>query len=494
MQGQKKLMSLSVFGLVFVLLSLATIPGAHAQSNSLVMEGEQHWETYGIGGTCIAGQHNLFVSDIDNDNAEEIITGGYSYEVSTNGTRLSAQAPLKIWSWNGQNITLEYSEKWTGNIGVVYAADVDGEGKAEIITAGGVYNDSGSVSTLRFWNWDGQTMLLRGSYGGIYASSVCVADVDGDNIKEVVTVGKPYNSSAQLCTWHWNGDALSLKARIDCVDSKNGTANSVFAFDLNNDGVTEIVTAGYSNNLMNSTAQLRVWRIVGENLSLDSNVEWRMVDGYALNSAGNTQGNTAVSNVKVADVDDDGIPEILTGGFTYDGVGVDAQLRIWNWTGKALNLEISREWANQDITELKTISINDVDGDGKSEIVTSGGTVSYGSFAANSTQKETAQLMVWNWDGKTLALEESQDWVIGEGVMAWNVATGGLDDNGVEIVTVGCMYNGSLCDPDLRIWSAQATSESPVSFPYFLTAIVGVTAVVAVAAVIWYSNRKRKLR
>jgi len=37
---------------------------------------------------------------------------------------------------NGQNITLEKDDNWTGNLNCVYAGDADGDGKTEIITAG----------------------------------------------------------------------------------------------------------------------------------------------------------------------------------------------------------------------------------------------------------------------------------------------------------------------------------------------------------------------
>jgi hypothetical protein len=88
------------------------------------------------------------------------------------------------------------------------------------------------------------------------------------------------------------------------------------------------------------------------------------------------------------------------------------------------------------------------------EIVTSGVTAAQGSFAENATDKELAQLRVWSWDGRTLKLEQCMDWTIGEGVCAWNVATGDVDKDGtVEIVTVGCMYVSNMCDPDMRIWS-----------------------------------------
>jgi hypothetical protein len=218
-----------------------------------------------------------------------------------------------------------------------------------------------------------------------------------------------------------------------------------------------------------------------------------MVDAYSLDSAGNVLGNTMVNNVKVADADGDGYPEVVTGGFTYDGAKARAQLRIWNWTNDVLNLEKSQEWATLDITELKSISINDVDLDGKKEIVTSGATCGYGSFAENAPDKSRAELKIWSWDGTTLTLKISTDWIIGEGVSAWNLGTGDVDNDGViEIVTVGCMYVGTLCDPDLRIWSLPTATNSSTPFPYLLIAMAGTATAVLVASTLYLFVRKRR--
>jgi hypothetical protein len=69
----------------FIVASLLVGYSVWAQSQSLVMEAEQHWETYGTGGTCILGTHNLDVSDVDWDGSMEMITDGYAYMIE-NGT------------------------------------------------------------------------------------------------------------------------------------------------------------------------------------------------------------------------------------------------------------------------------------------------------------------------------------------------------------------------------------------------------------------------
>jgi hypothetical protein len=482
--------------LVCLLFGLGVNWRVGAQSDSYILKVEQHWDTFGVGGTCIPGSHNLAVADVDGDGVKEMVTGGSSYYLLPNGSRTTRSAPLKIWNWDGKNLTLEKSYNWTGNIGCVYAGDADGDGKTELITTGSMTNSTGSYPSLRIWTWDGETLVLRGSYEGKTMGSVSVSDVDRDGKPEIITVGRSSDgtqSVAQLSIFRWDGKSLTLNASVDCCGTNGGRANSVYAYDLNNDGVTEIVTAGYSNDIKNSSGQLRVWQFNGTILSLKDNAEWQMIEGtYSVDQAGNPMGNTIVSNVKVADVDGDGIPEIVTGGFTYNGTEAEGQLRIWNWSRGVLNLEKSQEWVTLDITPVTSISINDVDADGKKEIVTSGGTAGYGSFAQNASNKERAELKVWSWDGNTLTLKQSKDWIVGEAVCAWNVGTGDVDNDGiVEIVTVGCMQTGNLCDPDLRIWSLPAAS---APFPYLPVAVGGAaaTAIVVTMAAFMFMRKRRQ--
>lgn len=484
---------LSVF-LIFLIFGLGVNWGVGAQSDSYILKVEQHWDTFGVGGTCISGGHNLAVADVDGDGVKEMVTGGSTYYLLPNGSRTIRLAPLKIWNWDGNNLNLEKNYSWTGNIACVYAGDADGDDKTEIITTGNMINSTGTYPSLRIWTWDGETLVLRGSYEGNPLRSVSVSDADRDGKPEIITVGTSSNVTqsavAELSIFRWNGNSVTLIKSVDW----NGHANSVYTYDLNNDGQMEIVTAGYSNNLNNSRGQLRVWQFDGTNLTLKSNAEWYTIDGaYSVDVVGNVMGNTLASNVKVADVDGDGVPEIVTVGFTYNGTKAEGQLRIWNWSGEVLNLEKSQEWANLDITQPTSVSINDVDGDGKKEIVTSGGTAGYGSWAPNAPGKTRAELKVWSWDGNTITLKQSKDWIIGDAVYAWNVGTGDLDNDRInEIVTVGCMETGNLCDPDLRIWSLPVVPSSPV--PYLLLVVFGaaITAIAVVMAALMHMRKTRQ--
>ena len=478
-----------LFVLLLIVFCLPLNGKAWAESDGLVLEWEQHWETYGVGGTCNFGTHNFFVGDVDNDGVIELITGGMTYNVSDN-VMSEFMAPLMIWNWNGENFTLETSYTWAGATFSIFAADSDGDGSTEIITGGRVTNSTGSYASLRIWSYNGEVLVLKDSYEGIGVSSIFVNDLDKDGTPEILTAGSVSNdnqSFAQLCILQWDGNRLALKKSVEWCTASDASANSVYAYDLNDDDENEIITGGYDNGLKNSSGQLRIWHWNGEELSLEANEEWRMVEGvYGVTISGGTMGNTLVQNVNVDDVDGDGSAEIVTGGFAYDGEKVNAQLRIWNWTGHTLVLEKSNEWITEDITEVKAIALNDVDGDGHVDIVCGGLTSVYGGFYEVGSR---SQLTVWSWNGKTLTLKQTEDWTIGDGVAVWNVATGDVDKDGtVEIVTVGCMGMSGLCDPDLRIWSI---AKEPASLPYLPFVVLGIV-IVTLLVLIFFFVRKRQ--
>ena len=470
---------------------------AKAQDKTLVLEWEQHWPTYGVGGTCNFGTHNFFVGDVDDDGVVELITGGLTYD-RPDYRDDELQAPLKIWNWDGANFTLETYHNWAGVLGAIYAADLNGDTKLEIITGGIVADGTDVYDAVRIWSWDNAEFVLRAECRGISACSIFAGDVDEDGVIEVLASGIGMErvsfqnqTLAQLYILQWDGDQLSLEKHHEWYTEGDASANSVYAHDLDEDGVLEIITGGYDHGLTNSSGQLRIWHWDGQELRMEADEEWRMVEGvYGVTVAGAPMGNTVAENVKVEDVDGDETAEIVTGGFTYDGQKMNAQLRIWNWDGSVLALEKSNEFFIRDITEVKAVALKDVDGDGLMDIVASGGTAVYGGFEAGTTP-EAAWLRIWLWDSESLKLNYQEDWTIGEGVFAWNVGTGDIDNDGtVEIVTVGCMYVSALCDPDLRIWSLQPTATPDSSAYYTIGATI--TAALIVATVSGYLFVKKK--
>jgi len=480
-----------VSALVVALALFALIPTADAQSSGLNLEAEQNWDTYGVGGTCVYGTQNIFVGDVDSDGVSEILTGGFAYH-NQNGTRTISEAPLKIWTWNGENVTLEASTTWYGTIVCLYAADIDKDGAIDILCGGSCRNETGSLtSSLRVQTLNNGNLSLKAHYEGLPVTSIFVIDVDTDGTNDVLTVGRFAGNSSQLSLWHLKGSDLSPVERVPLAEANITAASSVYSGDLDNDGNIETIIGGYSDSLSNSKGLVSVWRWSGLKLSLKAVKTWQLAGGTAKTIAGGNQGNTAVNNVKADDLDGDGRKEIVTAGFAYDGVRVNAQVKVWRWDGSNLSELASQEWATDYLTEAKSIALNDVNGDGKVEIVQAGIAAAEGSFKNPEGVHDRGQLRVWNYNGTGLVLTESNDWTFDEGACAWNVGNGDVDNDGVvEVITVGCTALKSLCDPDMRIWSLpQKTSEQPNYLPY---AIVIAFAAACVPSLVYLRLRKTK--
>jgi hypothetical protein len=481
--------------LAFILVGPFTLLNVNAKSDNFTLEAEQNWDTYRIGGTCVFGTQNIIVADVDGDTSLEIVTGGFSYKAE-NGVRVSlSQAPLKVWSWNGQNVTLKSSIEWAGIITSLFAADVDQDGTMEIITAGSFYNETSNYASLRIWHLSNGKLMLQANSEGTSIGAIYVADADKDGKQEILTVGRLRTETAnttQLVLWDYQGNTLAIDKILRLDDSKMTSANSVFATNLDNNGDVAVIIGGYTDTLANSKGQVCIWLWNGSTFQLSANQNWQTGDGTAKTIAGGTMGNTVVNNVKAADLDGDGVKELVTAGFTYDGENVNGQIKVWRWNGTVLSIVDSQEWATDYLTEAKSIALNDVDGDGKTEIVQSGIAAAKNSFNNSEAAHDRAQLRVWGLSDGVLTLEQGRDWTFDNGACAWNVGSGDVDKDGiVEIVTIGCSAYGSLCDPDMRIWSLPM-AEAIVAYPDYLLYVAGVLLTgLGVSALIYLVSKKR---
>jgi len=236
---------------------------------------------------------------------------------------------------------------------------------------------------------------------------------------------------------------LIVESSREWYNLSDSYVSSVFVDDVDDDGVKEIITGGFYSNSTDGRdyGLLRIWNLTGTTLTLERSQQW--YTGY----------HTYVFSVFVGDVDGDGVKEIITGGRacneTYSYIG---QLRVWNWDGLTLTLEASQEWYTIGQTYVNSVFVDDIDGDGVKEIITGGD--------ASDFTRGTGQLRIWNWDGTTLTLEVTQQWYT-EGLPVSHTYVNSIfvddvDGDGVKEIITGGYICGRMADVSygqLRVWA-----------------------------------------
>lgn len=235
------------------------------------------------------------------------------------------------------------------------AADLDGDGYLDLIIANG---ENGVTSELQsFIYWGGQDGLTGDctTFDTIGAYDIALWDLTGNGLKDVIFTtawhdhhneGKPLYQKVFVQT--------STRQFIDATDKfkLSGLATtSLICEDLNSDGYPEVVLANYRK---------------GYNSNTDSFIYWGKLGGFNTKSPLRLPTHYALQ-VLAADLNNDGLKELIfTGG--------NKLMIYWNEGGSfhkdnrlALNIEGTDSQFGHGILHT---DVADVDGDGIPELVT----------------------------------------------------------------------------------------------------------------------------
>ena|SRR5271157_189108 len=188
--------------------------------------------TYGTGGGWTP--LSVAVGDLNGDGKPDLV-------VATGVIPIGFSSNISVFMGNGDG-TFQPAVGYAiaADAASVAIADVNGDGKPDLLVA-----NSGGIGTVGvlLGNGDGtfQPAVFYGS-GGVYPSSVAVADVNGDGKLDLVVgnfFGRVGNRST-VGVLLGNGDGTFQTATI--YDSGGNQLNSIAVADLNGDGKLDVVT------------------------------------------------------------------------------------------------------------------------------------------------------------------------------------------------------------------------------------------------------------
>ena len=181
---------------------------------------------------------NIAAGDLDGDGVDEIVTGAGS----------GGAPQVRTFDQDGNPIFTPgfyaYNSTFRGGVHVA-TADLDGDGKAEIIAGAG----DGGAPHIRTFDRYGTPVYTPGFYafgenfrGGVHVAS---GDLDGNGIDEIIA-GAGNNGAPQIRTFDRGGNPVFTPGFYAYDSTFRGGVN-VAAGDLDGNGIDEII-AGAGNN------------------------------------------------------------------------------------------------------------------------------------------------------------------------------------------------------------------------------------------------------
>ena len=286
------------------------------------------WQVPGVGGSdVVAGQ-------MDADGGLEIaVTGGSVVDAATHAVQ---------WTWpDGFGLHLE-------------TADIDGDGMEELIAADPWYF---------VWSYDVDVKLPKWSIPTPQdVGAIHVTDIDGDGVQELL-VGdgqwgdiRAYDTVTQALEWS--------------IDNPEHGVTDIAAADVDADGTTELLWGAGATSTGVDRLYIVDWTT--------EQFEWQNIhlDGPFVGP-------------EQADLDGDGVPEIVVASFGSDSGYGSSRILVFDasFNLRAISAPIV---GNLAVTGLHDLKLRDVDGDGSAEILVAsdklydGVVEAYGFDAANA--------------------------------------------------------------------------------------------------------------
>ena len=286
-------------------------------------------------------------------------------------------------------------------------ADLDGDGKPDIIVANGdsntvtVYHNNSTPGSVSFAETASYTM---GSSG--YPIGIVAGDLDGDGKPDLVVS----NYYTQTLTIYINASTPGniVMDSVLSVPSANYILGAAIA-DLNGDGKPEVIVASQGSNML----------AVYSNSSTIGNISFSNETPIMSPSGGSP------FKVVVGDLDGDGKPDLAAANSYLGTVSVYLNTST---TGGAISFASDVDFATGNFPE--GMAIGDLDGDGKPDMI-----------VANNTDNTLSLLRNTSTPGN---LSFAPQLTVNSGYAAYDIALGDFDGDGKPDIAVVDQYNNTI--------------------------------------------------
>jgi hypothetical protein len=308
--------------------------------------------TYDTGGN---DPWSLAVADLNGDGAPDIAVANFCIWIG--GTCSYTNVGVLLGRGDG---TFEPVVAWNlgGNsASSVVVADVNGDGKPDILAP--VEGPSTFNVAILLGKGDGSFQSPRFAPTDGIATSIKVADINGDAAPDIVVAGYAWDSHGQsrgtVGVLRGNGDGTFQPVMtVDSGASPGGWANSVAVADLDGDGALDLAVANYPDS---TTGVL----LGNGDATFTSVVLYASGAPFAWSEA-------------VADVNADGKPDLIVGDFAGT-VGV----LLGNGDGTFQNV------AAYDVpADVTSVAASDVNGDGRPDLLVTRGNTTFSVLLNNA--------------------------------------------------------------------------------------------------------------
>jgi FG-GAP-like repeat/Abnormal spindle-like microcephaly-assoc'd, ASPM-SPD-2-Hydin len=336
-------------------VSISTCSTTEGSVGVLLGNGNGTFQTAVIYDSGGAQAISVAVADVNGDGHPDVIVSNHCASTSS-----CANGSVAILLNSGDGTFGSAVTYNSGGIGPesVVVADLTGNGKLDLVVSNTCINTTacvdesgdGSLGVL-LGNGDGtfQTAVAYDS-GGISPTSIAVGDVNGDGKPDVVVaqcsgfyLGSVCDGEVGVLLGNGNG---TLQAAVN-YSSEGNTTNAVALADVNGDGHLDILVANGSTANGNSDGSVAV--LLGNG------------NGTFPTAVTYDSGGLGASGIAVADVNGDGVPDVVT--------TVGPTTAVFLGVGNGTLAPATSFLAGIPGTFAVWVAIADVNGDGKPDLM-----------------------------------------------------------------------------------------------------------------------------